>query len=97
MQDLNNYPLYLSGLKSLKEKTPCLIRFITSVSSDFSNSLPGLLITLSQQSFIDNLRLSFFFYITKASTIYMLGLFLDPGRRPRHRYNYSGLSKTTSK
>jgi hypothetical protein len=97
MRDLNNYSLYLLKLKSLKEKTLYLIRFVTSASLDFSNNLPRLLITLFWRSFIDNLRLSFSFYIIKAATIYILGLFLDSKGRPYCCYGYSGLSEITSK
>jgi hypothetical protein len=97
MRDLNNYSLYLLGLKSLKEKTLYLIRFVTSTLLDSLNSLLRLLITPSWQSFIDNLRLSFFFYVIKAFTIYILGLFLDPKRWPYCYHNYFSLSEITSK
>jgi hypothetical protein len=96
MWDLNNCLLYLLGLKSLKKKTLYLIKFITFILLNSLNNLLRLLITLFWQSFIDNLRLSFSFYIIKASAIYILGLFLDPGRQPCCRYSCFDLSKIIS-
>ena len=96
MYDLNSRPLCLLGLKSLKEKTSLLIRFVISMLLDSLNSLPGLFITLSWRSFIDSLRLSFSFCVMRASAIYTLGLFLDSGGQPCYRYGCSNLSGGTA-
>jgi hypothetical protein len=85
----------LLELKNLKKNILYLIKFVTSILLDSLNGLPRLLIILSRQSFIDNLRLSFSFYIIKAFAIYTLGLFLDSGGRPCYYYSCSGLSGIT--